>query len=50
MGVTESTRGSNTGLEELSNEEFLERVAALDPNEYPIAEHAQRALEERDQA
>jgi len=30
--------------EDMTDEELLERVAALDEDQYPVAQHAQRAL------
>lgn len=32
-------------VRELSDDELLERIAGLDPERYPIAKHAQRALD-----
>jgi hypothetical protein len=32
-------------IEDLDDEELLERIAALDPDEYPLAPIAKRALE-----
>lgn len=35
-------------IDDLSDRELLERLAVLDPNKYPIARHAQCALENLD--
>lgn len=32
-------------VEDLSDEELLKRIAALDPEKFPLARHAQRGLE-----
>lgn len=36
---------STTDPEKLSDEELLERIAQFDADEYPLAEHAERALQ-----
>ena len=39
-----TTTTDGTDLEDLTDEELLERLAACDPEEIPIAEDARRAL------
>lgn len=33
---------------EMTDDELLERIAALDPEQYPVATHAQRALDSQE--
>jgi hypothetical protein len=35
--------------EDMTDEELLERVAALDEDQYPVAKDAQRALRDQDE-